>query len=344
MTASPRAIWTLLLTVGLAVGSFGCNGPQVTGPVSGALPREGCETPIAEYIVNPPDILYIEVAMPPSEDQVIKAGDSLAITVEGALPEHPIADLYPVRSNGTVDLGTYGVVTLGGLTVADARDHITKFLKEELNDPVVSLFVANNPPVAGEYLIRPDGTILLGFYGPIRVAGLPLSAVESAIQSQLATYHGLTGARVSVDVAAYNSMVYYIVSDGGGYGDQVTKLPYTGSETVLDAVGEMGGLPQIGSKHSIWIARPIPGNCDTAQILPVDWDAIVKHGATSTNYQIQPNDRLYVKADKLIKTDNWIAKIFAPVERVLGTITLFDITIDAVQAGPNGVFGNNNNN
>jgi protein involved in polysaccharide export with SLBB domain len=160
---------------------------------------------------------------------------------------------------------------------------------------------------------------------------MTLSEIEAAIKKHLAENHGLANAKVSVDVGLYNSMVYYVITDGAGTGDRVVTLPVTGRETVLDAIGEIGGLPAVGSRKNIWIARPIPDEPDMAQILPVDWIAISKHGATGTNYQIQPGDRIYVKADKLIAADSLMGKLIAPVERVMGAITLFDITIESLQ-------------
>jgi polysaccharide export outer membrane protein len=58
----------------------------------------------------------------------------------------------------------------------------------------------------------------------------------------------------------------------------------------------------------------------------VDWQAVVKGGSTCTNYQLFPGDRVYVDADCLIKLDLTLAKILAPVERVLG-ITLLGTSV-----------------
>ena len=58
-----------------------------------------------------------------------------------------------------------------------------------------------------------------------------------------------------MDVVAYNSKVYYIITQGAGLGDSVRRLPVTGNETVLDAISQIGGLSQVSSKN-IWIARP----------------------------------------------------------------------------------------
>ncbi len=100
--------------------------------------------------------------------------------------------------------------------------------------------VCGSPPISGEYPIRPDGKILLGFYGEVFVAGLPLGEIRQRIAAHLADNFGIVGADVAVDVLAFNTGVYYVISDAAGFGEQIVNLPFTGSETVLDAVAEIG--------------------------------------------------------------------------------------------------------
>lgn len=324
----------ILLTGALL--SFGCaHAPKIVETPAIRPPHEGGVVTLTAYVVNPPDILYIEMEALPSDNHVIQPTDLLTISVGGTIPDHPISDNYLVSSDGMISLGTYGAVKVGGMTITKAKEAIAEHLKKDLAEPVVSMQIAGIRPISGEYLVRPDGNVKLGFYGAVYVAGQPLHIIEESIKAHLETNHGLVNPKVSVDVAAYNSMVYYIVSDGGGFGDQVTTLAWTGHETVLDAVGELGGLPQTGSKKNIWISRPVAGQPDTAQILPVDWKGITMRGATSTNYQIQPGDRLFVKADKLVATDNAIAKFLAPMERLLGTTTLWQIVLGTGGASNN---------
>ena len=63
------------------------------------------------------------------------------------------------------------------------------------------------------------------------------------------------------------------------------------SETVLDALSNIGGLSAVSSKK-MWVARPAPTECGHDQILPVDWCGITQKGQVKTNYQILPGDRL----------------------------------------------------
>jgi polysaccharide export outer membrane protein len=195
-------------------------------------------------------------------------------------------------------------------------------------------------PVTGQHLVRPDGTIGLGIYGPVRVAGMTLEQIRVAVVNALnAAYPNRQGGPikpedVNVDVLAYNSKVYYIITDGGGFGEQVYRQPITGNETVLDAISLINGLPPVASKKKIWVARRVPDQHHGGfynNILPVDWCAITKGGATSSNYQILPGDRIYVAAEKIIHVDSAISKFVSPIERLLGVTLLGSETVNSIR-------------
>src|SRR5207249_1145275 len=123
--------------------------------------------------------------------------------------------------------------------------------------------------IKGEHLVRPDGTVSLGTYGYVPVDGLTIQEAKVAIEAHLSNY--LVRPEVAVDVGGFNSRVFYVITDGGGAGEQVARLPSTGKETVLDAVGLVGGLSPVSSKRHIWLARPAPSDTGCNQELPVDW-------------------------------------------------------------------------
>jgi protein involved in polysaccharide export with SLBB domain len=242
---------------------------------------------------------------------------------------------YLVESDGAVDLGAaYGKIFVGGLTIDEAKASIEKYLHDSggLRDPKLSVLltdVTGRQVVAGQHLVRPDGTVGLGIYGEVYVAGLTLPELRQAVEMHLSQY--LNNPVVSVDVMAYNSKVYYIIADGGGYGQQIVRLPCTGNETVLDAIAQINGLPQVSSKH-VWIARPCPETGGRPQILCVNWRSITADGVATTNYQLLPGDRVYVQADDLVATDNLLAKVFAPVNRVLGSMLLGISAAEGIQS------------
>lgn len=62
--------------------------------------------------------------------------------------------------------------------------------------------------LTGPYLVGPDGTINLRRYGVVHMAGKTMIEARRALQKHLAQY--FDSPEVSVDIAAYNSKVYYV--------------------------------------------------------------------------------------------------------------------------------------
>jgi polysaccharide export outer membrane protein len=320
-----RALVCIAALGGLAMAT-GCRGPELlpTCPRAAAemgdlAPRELRKVALPTYTVEPPDILIVQaVHIVPKPPYRLRTFDALAIQVQGTLPDAPISGTYPIEPGGLVKLGfSYGAVKVGGLTVAEAEAALRQHLRESLKEPVVTVSLAGmagTQQIAGEHLVGPDGTVTLGIYGSVPVVGLTLAEAKSAIEHHLSQF--LEDPEVAVDVFAYNSKVYYVITQGAGLGEGVYRFPVTGNETVLDAISQVNGLPQVSSKR-IWIARPTdtPG---VVQQLPVSWEAITSQASAGTNYQILPGDRVYIAEDRMIALDNTLAKIIAPFERVMG--------------------------
>jgi polysaccharide export outer membrane protein len=305
--------------------------PRLEPPLPEAFqpPREMNKVSLPAYRIEPPDVVSIEmlklVPLPPYRAEVF---DVLQIRCYTP-PDYPTIDNYfIVEAEGTINLGpTYRNVRVEGMTIDEIRAAVNKWLKQWLRDPDVSVQltrVSGAQPVTGQYLVGPDGTINLRQYGLVHIVGKTVTEARIAIQNHLKQF--LDSPELSVDVVAYNSKVYYFVTQG----DSVRRVPITGNETVLDAFSLIGGLSQFSSKH-IWIARPAPHNFGCQQILPIEWDAITQGAQTATNYQLLPGDRLYVAEDELVTFTNVMTKVTAPVERLAGIISLGDSTIRGFQ-------------
>jgi|GEM_PF-423457 polysaccharide export outer membrane protein len=237
--------------------------------------------------------------------------------------------------------------------------------------PDVLLIQASNritlrlQPIQGQHLVGPDGTINLGIYGKVRVAGLTLDQVADAVAARLLevmpgllrglkevdekgqeipktdlaqefrqqfTSLELIKKELQVDVLIYNSKFYYVITDGGGYGQQVYPIPIRGNETVLDALANINGLPAVASKKRVWVARATRAG-QPPKILPVDWMAVTKCGQSATNYQLFPGDRVYVDSNHLIKADTFLSKLYSPIIRTFGVTLLGASTVNVIKNG-----------
>ncbi|MSR30979.1 MAG: polysaccharide export protein [Gemmataceae bacterium] len=140
----------------------------------------------------------------------------------------------------------------------------------------------------GDQQVLPDGTITLGKYGRVPVAGRTLEEIEALVKPQIDSITRDAGPIV-VRLINRQSKVYYVIGEVNAPG----AYPLTGRETVLDALLQAGGLNDKASKRNILLARPTPpGSCKI--VLPVCYNEIVQLADTSTNYQIAPGDRIFV--------------------------------------------------
>lgn len=341
----------------------GCATPTLRDAVADSemydVPRELQKVSIPVYRVEPPDILSIEIVnnIRPADDP-LHAGDDLLIRASKVLPIVPEDDpvvasfktingIYRIQTDDTVDLGPeYGSVVVGGMPLPEAREAIKKYLRDEIGlaDATVAITLPNvngKQLIQGEHLVRVDGTVTLGVYGSVYVAGMTIEEVKDAVEQHLSRY--IHDPEVQIDVVAYNSKKIYVITDGGGNGEQVAPLPFTGNDTVLDAIGQIQGLSEVSSKR-MWVARPAPNGADVAQVMQVDWRAITQDAVTTTNYQLMPGDRIYICADNLITADNFIAKVTTPVSRIFGFTLLGNGVVRTLQRGGGGGTGTGGTN
>jgi polysaccharide biosynthesis/export protein len=286
--------------------------------------RELSMVSLPTYRVEPPDILMIDmlrmVPLPPSRIEIY---DALQIRAVGVLIDQPIGGYYLVEGDGAVALGpAYGRVQVAGMSIEQADAAVTKKLKETFARPEVSVQLANaasNTPITGEYLVGPDGAVNLRQYGTVHVSGKTVTQIRKDLNEHLRQF--FDSPDVSVEVRQFNSKVFYVITEGGGIGDSVRRVPITGSDTVMDALSAVNGLSQVSSAR-VWIARPVPGGSDCVQVIPIDYAAITRGASTATNYQVMPGDRVYVACDTMIAVNSWVAKVIAPIDRLFGGVSL----------------------
>ena len=165
----------------------------------------------------------------------------------------------------------------------------------------------------GDQPVLTDGTINLGRYGQLVVAGQTVPQIEADIRGQIQTYLALQPRRparpgaapepgaeprlpepgevgpITVRVVTRVSKVYYVLGEVNAPG----ALTLNGRETVLDGILAAGGLTDRASRRNIILSRPThPDSCRV--VLPICYNEIVQLGDTATNYQLAPGDRIYV--------------------------------------------------
>jgi protein involved in polysaccharide export with SLBB domain len=133
-----------------------------------------------------------------------------------------------------------------------------------------------------------DGTIDLGRYGRVIVAGRIAPEIEALVRETIRAQDKDPGV-IAVRIVSRVSKVYYVLGEVNAPG----SFPLAGRETVLDGIIAAGGLNERASRTNIILSRPTPpGSCRV--VLPVCYGEIVQLGDTTTNYQLAPGDRIYV--------------------------------------------------
>jgi polysaccharide export outer membrane protein len=278
------ARWIPLIATA-ALWACGCQTvrtPEEKIAASG-MPREKQMTSFPPYVIEPPDVLNIELLM--------------------GLPERPLSGEFLVRPDGTVNLGYYGEVYITGLTLREAKEKILLHLRKYLSD--FSLGLVKEDPETGE-------------------------AIE--IDPGESNY-------LMIDVLEYNSKVYYVQGDVSVPG----RMPSQGNETVLDAINNAGGLIPTSAPQNIRLVRPAPPGQCCEQVLPVNLPAIVNQGDTTTNYQIMPGDRIVVFRDPIVRTTLFLDRLASPFFTVVNGIQYYTFAyrgIKFININPLGIFGN----
>jgi protein involved in polysaccharide export with SLBB domain len=133
-------------------------------------------------------------------------------------------------------------------------------------------------------------------------------------------------ATVFVDVTAYNSNNYYVLGDVAVTG----RLPWTGNETILDALAYAGGLLASAEPKDIRLVRPGRGG-KPSKIYKIDLAGIQEKGDVHSNYQIFPNDRLIVGRNEVVKKTTEIDRLNAPILSIAGTMLQEAFLLRALQ-------------
>jgi len=237
------------------------------------LPTELKKVSMPEYVVEPPDIITVEVLE--------------------ALPGRPITGEHLVRPDGTISLGFYGDVYVAGLTLSEIKEKVILHLRDYINDEVLGIVEPGKDGKDAE----------------------PLKNLKDS-------------SRVFVDVTSYNSKVYYVQGDVGVPG----RLPITGNETVLDAINYAGGLIPTASTVNIRLVRPAPPGASKPTLLPVNLAAIINDGDPTTNYQLMPGDRVMVYRDPIVRTTVFLDRLAAPFNSVLNSMLQYSFTARSVKS------------
>src|SRR5262245_13914042 len=103
----------------------------------------------------------------------------------------------------------------------------------------------------GDQPVLPDGTVHLGRYGRLVVAGKTVEQIEAEVRAVVEAQTRDAGPIV-VRIVSRNSKVFYVLGEVNAPG----SYPLAGRETVLDAILAAGGVSPNASLKNIVLSRP----------------------------------------------------------------------------------------
>ena len=148
--------------------------------------------------------------------------------------------------------------------------------------------------IPSDQTILVDGSVDLGGFGRVVLAGLAIESAELLIEQtvfeRLPAKSTLEQDDIDVNVRLIEPMHrYYVLGEVNSPGAYSLR----GFETVLDGILEAGGLTNNASNCQMVLSRPTQP-CSCRVTLPICYREIVQLGDTTTNYQLRPGDRIYV--------------------------------------------------
>ncbi|HVJ79961.1 MAG TPA: SLBB domain-containing protein [Planctomycetia bacterium] len=146
-----------------------------------------------------------------------------------------------------------------------------------------------NLRLPGEQNVQIDGTVDLQQYGRVQVAYKTLAEIEEIVGAAVKAKEKKDVKVVASAPRRLPSKNVYVLGAVGS----PNAYPLDGRETVLDAIQFAGGLTGAADHANIILVRPT-GVCENRIVLPICYDEIVQWGDVSTNYQLQPGDRIFV--------------------------------------------------
>jgi len=161
----------------------------------------------------------------------------------------------------------------------------------------------DDPDLSSSATLRSDGVITLRLVGDVHVARLTTEQIRQKLEELYATYY--KDPRVVVTVTAYRSKHYWLYGEVARPGQR----PYTGYETVRDAIGAAGGV----TRRAAWTrAKVIRGDLEDPEVYGVNLKKLIRGGDTSRDILLAENDVIYVPPTVLAMIGYQIQNLLFP--------------------------------
>lgn len=174
---------------------------------------------------------------------------------------------------------------------------------------VVRVVIIGEPDLTQEAQVRQDGYITFPHIPDQKVVGLTTVEIEELLAE---AYSDLVrGPEVHVTVTSYRSKHVYVYGEVGRRG----SLPYTGTQTIADVIGSVGGVTRRSAPRR---ARVIRGDISEPEVFMVDLYALYLKGDRRQDVSLSEDDVVYVPPNVFAWVGYQVDNILFPFRGILG--------------------------
>jgi polysaccharide export outer membrane protein len=159
---------------------------------------------------------------------------------------------------------------------------------------VISIKVFNEPDLAVQQEIDPNGVVIIPLLGRTKVAGRNLRDAESFLEQRFIDEEYLIHPQVTVTIVQHAEQVFYVFGEVNNPGAK-TFPSGRSSLDILEAITLAGDLSQYAKRSEIVIRRPIP-DTNQEEKFTVDLNKVIRGSNRGKNklFQVQPQDIVFV--------------------------------------------------
>jgi polysaccharide export outer membrane protein len=155
-----------------------------------------------------------------------------------------------------------------------------------------------NPELNETLTVRPDGKISLQLVDEIQAAGLKPSELDDVLTKKYA--QELKKPSITVIVKSFGGQRIFV----GGEVNRQGLMTLSGNMTPLQAVLNAGGFKETASPENAIVIRKGPGNKPVP--ITMNLDAAMHGKAGSADFQLKPDDIVYVPKSAIAKADKFV--------------------------------------
>lgn len=174
---------------------------------------------------------------------------------------------------------------------------------------VIRVVIDGEPALTTEAQVRQDGRVSFPHVPDQKVAGLTTEEIEVLLAETYSQY--LVTPKVHATVTAYRSKHIFVYGEVGRNG----SLPYTGAQTVADALGAVGGITRRAAPRR---ARVVRGDISDPEIFWVNLNSLIVEGNLSQNVSLAQNDVVYVPPNVFAWLGYQMDNLLFPFRGILG--------------------------